>query len=105
MDQMKQGINLQAYGQRDPLVEYRFLSFDIFEEMVNNIQEETVKALYHIRKVVNKEIKRERVAEPVAVNHTDESLGAKPIVKKEKIGRNDLCPCGSGKKYKDCCGK
>lgn len=105
MDQMKQGINLQAYGQRDPLVEYRFLSFDIFEEMVHNIQEETVKALYHIRKVVNKEIKRERVAEPVAVNHTDESLGAKPIVKKEKIGRNDLCPCGSGKKYKDCCGK
>ncbi len=105
MDQMKQGINLQAYGQRDPLVEYRFLSFDIFEEMVNNIQEETVKALYHIRKVVNKEIKRERVAEPVAVNHTDESLGAKPIVKKEKTGRNDLCPCGSGKKYKDCCGK
>ena len=105
MDQMKQGINLQAYGQRDPLVEYRFLSFDIFEEMVQNIQEDTVKALYHIRKVSDKELKRERVAEPVAVNHTDESLGAKPIVKKEKIGRNDECPCGSGKKYKDCCGK
>lgn len=105
MDQMKQGINLQAYGQRDPLVEYRFLSFDIFEEMVHNIQEETVKALYHIRKVSDKELKRERVAEPVAINHTDESLGAKPVVKKEKIGRNDDCPCGSGKKYKDCCGK
>ncbi len=105
MDQMKQGINLQAYGQRDPLVEYRFLSFDIFEEMINNIQEETVKALYHIRKVVNKEIKRERVAEPVAVNHKDESLGAQPVAKKEKIGRNDTCPCGSGKKYKECCGK
>ncbi len=105
MDQMKQGINLQAYGQRDPLVEYRFLSFDIFEEMVQNIQEDTVKALYHIRKVTDKELKRERVAQPVAVNHTDESLGAKPIVKKEKIGRNDECPCGSGKKYKDCCGK
>ncbi len=87
MDQMKQGINLQAYGQRDPLVEYRFLSFDIFEEMVHNIQEETVKALYHIRKVSDKELKRERVAEPVAINHTDESLGAKPVVKKEKIGR------------------
>nr|WP_330400983.1 preprotein translocase subunit SecA [Sporanaerobium hydrogeniformans] len=105
MDQMKQGINLQAYGQRDPLVEYRFLSFDIFEEMIENIQEETVKALYHVRIVVNKEIKRERVAEPVATNHSDESLGAKPTVKKEKIGRNDPCPCGSGKKYKTCCGK
>ena len=105
MDQMKQGINLQAYGQRDPLVEYRFLSFDIFEEMIENIQEETVKALYHVRIVVNKEIKRERVAEPIATNHSDESLGAKPTVKKAKVGRNDPCPCGSGKKYKQCCGK
>ncbi len=105
MEQMKQGINLQAYGQRDPLVEYRFLSFDIFEEMIENIQEETVKALYHVRIVVNKEIKRERVAEPVATNHEDTSLGAKPIVRKEKVGRNDPCTCGSGKKYKVCCGK
>lgn len=105
MEQMKQGINLRAYGQRDPLVEYRFLSFDIFEEMIQNIQEETVKALYHVRLVPNKEIKRERVAEPIATNHEDTSLGAKPIVKKEKVGRNDPCPCGSGKKYKACCGK
>ncbi|MBU3804023.1 MAG: preprotein translocase subunit SecA [Candidatus Cellulosilyticum pullistercoris] len=105
MDQMKQGINLQAYGQRDPLVEYRFLSYDIFEEMTDNIKSETVKALYHVRLVENREIKRERVAEPVAVNHQDTSLGAQPVQKKEKIGRNDLCPCGSGKKYKSCCGK
>lgn len=105
MDQMKQGINLQAYGQRDPLVEYRFLSFDIFEEMIENIQEETVKALYHVRIIVNKEIKRERVAEPIATSHEDTSLGAKPTVKKEKVGRNDPCPCGSGRKYKVCCGK
>jgi preprotein translocase subunit SecA len=105
MDQMKQGINLRAYGQRDPLVEYRFLSFDIFEEMIENIQEETVRALYHVRIVVNKEIKRERVAEPIATNHEDTSLGAKPTVKKEKVGRNDPCPCGSGKKYKTCCGR
>ncbi|MEG0501642.1 MAG: preprotein translocase subunit SecA [Cellulosilyticaceae bacterium] len=104
MEQMRQGINLQAYGQRDPLVEYRFLSFEMFEEMTENIQEETVKALYHVRIVVNKEIKRERVAEPIATNHQDTSLGAQPIVKKEKIGRNDICPCGSGKKYKQCCG-
>ena len=105
MDQMKQGINLQAYGQRDPLVEYRFLSYDIFEEMTDNIKSETVKALYHVRIIENREIKRERVAEPTAVNHQDTSLGAQPVQKKEKVGRNDLCPCGSGKKYKSCCGK
>ena len=105
MDQMKQGVNLQAYGQRDPLVEYRFQSFDIFEEMTDNIKSETVKALYHVRLRENIEIKRERVAEPSVVNHKDESLGAQPVVKKEKIGRNDSCPCGSGKKYKACCGK
>lgn len=104
MEQMRQGINLQAYGQRDPLVEYRFLSFDIFEEMTENIQEETIKAIYHVRLVVNKEIKRERVVEPIATNHQDASLGSQPV-KKEKINRNDLCPCGSGKKYKQCCGK
>ena len=105
MEQMKQGINLQAYGQRDPLVEYRFLSYDIFEEMTDNIKVDTVKAIYHVRIVENKEIKRERVAQPTAVNHQDTSLGAKPIQKKEKVGRNDLCPCGSGKKFKACCGK
>ena len=105
MDQMKQGVNLQAYGQRDPLVEYRFQSFDIFEEMTEDIKLETVRALYHVRLRENVEIKRERVAEPVAVNHHDDSLGAKPVIKKEKVGRNDLCPCGSGKKYKSCCGK
>ena len=105
MDQMKQGINLQAYGQRDPIVEYRFASYDIFEEMTDNIKEETVKALYHVRLVQNKEIKRERVAQPVAVNHQDTSLGAQPVQKKDKVGRNDLCPCGSGLKYKQCCGK
>ena len=104
MEQMRQGINLQAYGQRDPLVEYRFLSFDIFEEMTLNIQEETVKAIYHVRLVVNKEIKRERVVEPIATNHQDASLGNQPV-KKDKVNRNDLCPCGSGKKYKQCCGK
>lgn len=105
MDQMRQGINLQAYGQRDPLVEYRFLSFDIFEEMTENIQQETVKALYHVRMAPNKEIKRESVIKVTATNHKDESLGATPVVKKEKPNRNDECTCGSGKKYKQCCGK
>ena len=73
--------------------------------MTDNIKTETVKALYHVRLVENREIKRERVAEPVAVNHKDESLGAQPVQKKQTVGRNDLCPCGSGKKYKACCGR
>lgn len=105
MEQMRQGINLQAYGQRDPLVEYRFLSFDVFEEMIENIQQETVKALYHVRVAVNQEIKRESVVKVTATNHQDTSLGAQPVTKKDKVGRNDSCPCGSGKKYKQCCGK
>ena len=105
MEQMKQGINLQAYGQLDPLVEYRFLSYDIFEEMTDNIKMDTVKAIFHVRIVENKEIKRERVAEPTILNHQDTSLGAQPVQKKDKVGRNDPCPCGSGKKYKSCCGK
>lgn len=105
MEQMKQGINLHAYGQRDPLVEYRFLSYDIFEEMTDNIKLEMVKAIYHVRIVENKEIKREHVIKPIAVNHQDNSLGATPTHKQDKPNRNDLCPCGSGKKYKLCCGK
>lgn len=105
MDQMRQGINLQAYGQRDPLVEYRFLSFDIFEEMTEVIQEETAKALFHVRIQPHQEIKREAVIKVTGTNHKDDSLGAQPVVKKEKVGRNDLCPCGSGKKYKQCCGQ
>ncbi|MGL4361830.1 MAG: preprotein translocase subunit SecA [Cellulosilyticaceae bacterium] len=105
MEQMRQGVNLQAYGQRDPLVEYRFLSYDVFEEMTENIQTETVKALFHVRPAVNREIKRESVVKVTATNHTDTSLGAQPKVTKEKIGRNDMCPCGSEKKYKNCCGQ
>ena len=73
--------------------------------MIENIQEETVKALYHVRIAVNREIKRESVVKVTATNHQDNSLGAQPTVKKEKVGRNDLCPCGSGKKYKQCCGQ
>ena len=105
MDQMRQGINLQAYGQRDPLVEYRFLSFDIFEEMTDNIQQETVKAVFHVRLAPNVQMKRESVVKVTGINHKDESLGRQPITKKDKIGRNDDCPCGSGKKYKQCCGQ
>lgn len=103
MDQMRQGIGLRAYAQRDPLVEYKFLGYDMFEEMTQNIQNDTVRALYNVR--VAHEPEREQVAQPTSTNK-DSSEPAKPTKRKEdKIGRNDLCPCGSGKKYKYCHGR
>ncbi|OON99816.1 MAG: preprotein translocase subunit SecA [Epulopiscium sp. Nele67-Bin004] len=104
IEQVRQGINLQAYGQRNPLIEYKYVSFEMFEEMTSNIQEDTVKALFHVRVAPNKEIKRESVFKDAVTNNKDSSLIAKPV-KTDKIGRNDPCPCGSGKKYKNCCGK
>jgi len=104
MDQMRQGIGLRAYGQRDPLVEYQFVGYDMFEEMSANIQEDTVRALFHVKVAYKPE--RERVAEPTSTNRGEESSVRTPYKRKEgKIGRNDSCPCGSGKKYKHCCGK
>lgn len=107
MDQLKQGINLRAYGQVDPVQAYTKEGFGMFEEMNHVIREDTVKYLFHMEKV--EEIVNEK---PVEVFTNDPSAGSegdsakkKPIVKKEKIGRNDPCPCGSGKKYKKCCGK
>ncbi len=102
MDQMRQGIGLRALAQRDPLVEYKFIGFDMFEEMTQNIQTDTVRALYHVRMAAQME--REQVAKPTATNKDDTDVKA-PVRKEEKIGRNDLCPCGSGKKYKYCCGR
>ena len=98
MDQLRQGIGLRAYGQEDPVRAYQNEGFDMFEEMIHSIQEDTVKYLYHIQKPDNME--RKRVANPV--NAGDKQ---KPVVNKNKIGRNDPCPCGSGKKYKKCCGR
>ena len=100
MDQLRQGIGLRAYGQRDPVVEYKVEGFDMFEEMIRNIQEETIAILYRIR-VTENVPKREKVAEPVEASHGH--VEKKPVVKGQKIGRNDPCPCGSGKKYKKCC--
>ena len=102
MSDLKQGIHLQSMGQRDPVVEYRIQGFDMFEEMVASIREDTVRMLLtaHIRKEEGP--KREQVMKPEA-----ENAGAKVTVKKsasEKVGRNAPCPCGSGKKYKKCCG-
>ncbi|GMQ60162.1 preprotein translocase subunit SecA [Vallitalea sediminicola] len=104
MDQMRQGIGLRAYGQRDPLVEYKFLGFDMFEEMSNNIQETTLRTLYHIRPA--RKIERERVAKVTSTNRGEQQAAKQPVRRKErKVGRNELCPCGSGKKYKYCCGR
>jgi preprotein translocase subunit SecA len=103
MDQMRQGIGLRAYGQRDPLVEYKFVGFDMFDDMIESIQESTVRAMYSIRAKVK--IEREQVAKITGTNKGD---NAKPRTVKrteKKIGRNDPCPCGSGMKYKQCHGK
>ncbi len=103
MEQLRQGIGLQAYGQRDPLVEYKSSGYQMFDEMIQNIKEETVRLLFHIK--VEQKVEREQVAKVTGTNK-DES-GPKTPVKRSntKIYPNDPCPCGSGKKYKQCCGR
>lgn len=105
MDQLRQGIGLRAYGQHDPVIEYKIEGYEMFEEMIHGIQEETISILYHLK--IEKEMpRREQVAKPLHASHGgEEETVRRPIVKGEKIGRNDPCPCGSGKKYKKCCGK
>ncbi len=102
MDQLRQGIGLRAYGQRDPVLEYKVEGYEMFEEMIRSIQEDTVHLLYNMR-VQASVPKRQKVAEPIATSHGD-SGNRKPVVKGKKVGRNDPCPCGSGKKYKRCHG-
>lgn len=102
MEQLKQGIGLRAYRQRDPVQEYQIEGMNMFDEMIYNIKEETVRILYRIKP--ERKIERTRVAEPTSTN-ADDSVKRQPIRKAKKIGRNDPCPCGSGKKYKNCCGR
>ncbi len=103
MDQLRQGIGLQAYGQRDPVVEYKFTGYAMFDEMAEAIREETAQALLHVR--IEQKVEREEVAKVTGTNK-DNSAAKRPVVRmSEKIGRNDPCPCGSGKKYKHCCGR
>ena len=102
MDQLKNGIGLRAYGQRDPVVEYKFEGYQMFEEMIKSIQEDAVKLLVRSRIDREHAPQREKVAEPVNASHGDEPK--KPVTNNNRVGRNDLCPCGSGKKYKKCCG-
>ncbi len=106
MEQMRQGIGLTAYGQRDPLVEYKFAGFEMFEELSYAIKQDVTKAMYHVRIAENQEIKREHVVKPTATNHQDDSVAKQPVKRtEEKVGRNQPCICGSGKKYKHCCGR
>ena len=99
MDQLRQGIGLRAYGHEDPVMAYQNEGFEMFEEMIQSIQEDTVRYLFHIQRPDN--VQRKRVANPV---DTGDKGGSQTVVNKKKIGRNDPCPCGSGKKYKKCCG-
>ena len=102
MDQLRQGIGLQSYGQRDPLVEYKFTGYDMFDEMMYAIREETVRAMMHVQ--LEQKIEREQVAKVTGTNKDDSAVKAPIRRAQDKIGRNDLCPCGSGKKFKQCCG-
>ncbi len=105
MDQLRQGIGLRAYGQEDPVRAYQVEGFDMFEEMNASIQEDTVKLLFNVESPDKME--RKRMAKPISTN-IQKGKGKqkqKPIVKGRKVGRNEPCPCGSGKKYKKCCGR
>ena len=103
MDQLRQGIGLQAYGQRDPKVEYKMQAYEMFDNMTTAIQETTIRLLYHVR--IEQKVEREQVAQVTGTNK-DESGPKKPVQREEKkVYPNDPCPCGSGKKYKQCCGR
>ena len=103
MDQLRQGIGLAALGQKDPLVEYKFAGYDMFDDMTTAISEDTVRALMHVR--IEEPVEREEVVKVTGTNK-DEAVGKAPVRRAEKkIGPNDPCPCGSGRKYKHCCGR
>ena len=103
MDQMRQGIGLQAYGQRDPLVEYKMAGFDMFDEMISAIQEDTIRLLFHVQ--VEQKVEREQVAKVTGTNKDETVANAPKKREHAKVYPNDPCPCGSGKKYKQCCGR
>ncbi len=103
MDQLRQGIGLQAFGQKDPLVEYKMSGYDMFDGMIANIQEDTVKLLFHVR--IEQKVEREQVAKVTGTNRDDSGPRGPKRREKAKVYPNDPCPCGSGKKYKQCCGR
>ena len=103
MDQLRQGIGLQAYGQRDPKVEYKMAGFDMFDDLIAAIQEDTVRLLYHVK--IEQKVEREQVAKVTGTNKDDSAVKGPKRRTEEKVYPNDPCPCGSGKKYKQCCGR
>ena len=103
MDVLRQGINLQALGQKDPLVEYKIAAYDMFDALVSAIKEDTVKILYHLK--VAERVERKEVAKPIGTNRGEETIRGPKVNTEKKIYPNDPCPCGSGKKYKNCHGK
>ena len=103
MDQLRQGIGLQAFGQRDPLVEYKMSGYDMFDGMIANIQEDTVRLLLHVR--IEQKVEREQVAKVTGTNRDDSGPRGPKKRENAKVYPNDPCPCGSGKKYKQCCGR
>ena len=106
MDELKRGIGLEAYGQRDPAQEFKFRSYDIFNEMTDNIKNDTVRGILSVKIRREEDLQREEVAKDGTESHGggEKSVVNKTVVNKNKVGRNDPCPCGSGKKYKKCCG-
>ncbi len=104
MEELKQGISLRAYAQRDPVVEYRIEGFDMFDAMVETIRQDTARMVLTVRIRTQEEPKREQVAKPAAPAG-DGTANNRTVRKSKKVGRNDPCPCGSGKKYKKCCGR
>ena len=105
MTELRQGVRLQAYGNKNPVDEYKRISLDMFEEMIAAIQNETVRRIFSARVQTQSEVKRERVAEGINATTAGDGTVKKQPRKVKKIGRNDPCPCGSGKKYKQCCGR
>jgi len=103
MDQLRQGIGLQAYGQKNPLIEYKMIGYDLFDEMTDNIATNTIRMLFHIR--VEQKVEREQVAKVTGTNKDDSLVRAPKKREEKKVYPNDPCPCGSGKKYKQCCGR
>ena len=102
MEQLKQGIGLMAYGQKDPVVEYRLSGYDMFDELTENIKEETVRLMFRVK--LEQNVEREQVAKVTGTNKDDSGPRTPKQRTAAKIYPNDPCPCGSGKKYKQCCG-
>ena len=103
MDQLRQGIGLQAYGQRDPKVEYKMIGYDMFDNMTKSITEDTIRALFHVK--IEQKVEREQVAKVTGTNKDESAVRAPKKRAEKKVYPNDPCPCGSGKKYKQCCGR